>query len=197
MSPSYVLDFSSINFYFDLLSKISAGKRGVGGSDEILFLPSQFLLKVVEGDKVSAASFLEKDPFCFDLVVMPLEYENKWILLILDNRNIVAKKGFSFLRYYSLVHSVSIPFFVNDVMLFLISNYLRRYSTNDKRSISLPKVLMKYDLFDDFPNHHDLFVCCVARSFVTGKSFDKNPAQITDLKDELISDFELFEGGAL
>ncbi len=58
---------------------------------------------------------------------------------------------------------------------------------------------MKYDLFDGFPIHHDLFVCCIARSFVTGKAFDKNPAQVTDLKDELISDFELFisGGGAL
>ena len=81
MSPNYTLNSVSIDLYFDLLSKISTGKRGVGGSDEILFLPSQFLLKVVEGDKVSAASFLEKDPFCFDLVVMPLEYENKKDLL--------------------------------------------------------------------------------------------------------------------
>jgi hypothetical protein len=179
------------------LSKISTGKRGVGGSEEILFLSSTLLSEIVKKEKDCQNLFIEKDPFCFDLVIIPFEYENRWILIILDNRNMVAKKGFSFLRYYSLVHSVSIPFFVNDVRLFLISNYLRRYSTNDKRSISLPKVLMKYDLFDDFPNHHDLFVCCVARSFVSGKSFDKNSAQITDLKDKLISDFELFEGGAL
>jgi hypothetical protein len=120
---------------------------------------------------------------------MPFMFENQWVLVVLDNRSMVVKKGYSYLRYYSLTQFASVPSFVNEVRLRFMSDYVKRFSSEKNQSVVSPKMLITYDLFDSFPYFSDLFICSVARSFVFGKVFSC-PCDILILKNELLSDFD-------
>jgi hypothetical protein len=162
---------------------MSTDRKEVGIYDEILLLSPDFLSV---SDKESG--LFGKDPFCFDLVFMPFMFENQWVLVVLDNRSMVVKKGYSYLRYYSLTQFASVPSFVNEVRLRFMSDYVKRFSSEKNQSVVSPKMLITYDLFDSFPYFSDLFICSVARSFVFGKVFSCS-CDILILKNELLSDF--------
>jgi len=102
----------------------------------------------------------------------------------------VVKKGYSYLRYYSLTQFTSVPSFVNEVRLRFMSDYVKRFSSEKNQSVVSPKMLITYDLFDSFPYFSDLFICSVARSFVFGKAFCC-PCDILILKIELLSQAHL------
>ena len=192
IEKNQVLRSRQLELYFSILSDVTKSLNVDSyGRDrlEVLFLPAKFIKAILSQKFTSAFDIINTDPFLFDLVMMPFKIENTWFLFILDNR-FIEKKGFSRLIYFDVDVKEQPPDFTKSVKAYFVFDFKTRYEKSNQKQPSILIINFKeVTLMSPFS---DLFVCHVARSFVSGRDLNLN-APASQLRDIILSDVNCYE----